>query len=133
MARKKEIDFGKKRNLPFGLAIGFGLAVTALVVSFAIPFTPLTVPFGLAELDDSPFFEGDPAGVRLQIGDFRIHHYMFAFILIPIGVVFYFKRRGAISYILFGFSAILIVDQLPNLLANDFGETAKLSLFQLSP
>jgi len=132
MARKK-VDFGSKRNLPFGLAIGFGLAVLGLTLSFAVPFTALTVPFGLAELDESPFFEGEPAGIRLQIGDFRIHHYMFAFILIPIGIVLYFKRRGAISYILFGFSAILIIDQLPNLLANDFGETAKLSLFQISP
>lgn len=125
---KKQIDFGKKRNLPYGLAIGFGLAVFALVVSFAVPFTPLALPFGLVELDESPFFEGEPSGVRLQVGDFRIHHYMFAFLLIPVGIVLYYKRRGAISYILFAFSAILIVDQLPNLISGDFGETAQLSL-----
>lgn len=135
MAKKEEMYLEKNTPVP-SLGIGIGLGIFALLASLIIPFTPIVTDspdspaFGLIELDKSPVFDDEPSGIRIQIRDFRVHHYMYGLFLIPIAVIAFVRSWENLGYILIAFSAVLIVDQLPNLIANNFGETAKLSLLQ---
>jgi len=94
----------KHKELLFGAVAGF------IIIAIAFSNVPYTV------FDVSSFIAEDvlqieeTTGPRLFVGELHIHHYILGIIGMAVA---YFIAPKKYKYYLIGFSAILIVDQLP--------------------
>ena len=107
------------------IVYGGATALILLVSMWMVPYTP--IKFGIIELDRSPFYEEKPAGIRFQIGNFRVHHYMIGLIILALGTPIAIKWDKKLGYFMIGFGTVLVVDQLPNLISGTWGTTEMLS------
>lgn len=101
----------------FGILGGFSAFICLLFISF-VQIPPIN--FGIFKVSE---VGGGVVGTNLFIGNLHIHHYFIGIILVVLGLSFYYFKMNKISWFLIGFGAVLIVDQLPNLITGQWEKT----------
>jgi len=122
-----------------GFSVTYGMfgAITAIIILVGLAQVPL-IPVELSmtnlsivELRNNP---DEPKGISLNVGEFRIHHYMIGIAIIimtiiGINIIDKKKRKKIITVSTFflGFGGYLILDQLPNILTGVWDKPVLLS------
>lgn len=99
------------RNPYFCFILGGFTAWALLVSTLLMPLMPVDIAIGTIVPKDG--------GPRLFVAGLHIHHYLFG--LAAMGVAYLFHRTGMrnFSYFLFGFGAVLFIDEVPDLLSGE--------------
>lgn len=101
----------------------FGVLSAIFVVAIVFKFIPLTA-FELSIIGDLVKPTLEPAGTRLFVLGVHIHHFMFGLFLLTVGYVGSVQKKlsNKVVYFLYGFGAVLVLDQAHFLLGlEEFG------------
>lgn len=101
----------------------YGVLSAIFVVAIVFRFIPLT-EFTLSIIGDIVKPTLEPSGTRLFILGIHIHHYMFGLFLIGFSYFASMKKKIStkVTFFLYGFGAVLVLDQALFLLGlKEFG------------